>query len=178
MKVCSKCKKLKPVGKFYVNRRAKDGLASECKLCHNEASRKWSKANPERDKENRRKWHKANPEKAKESVRKWKRANPEEAKKIARRARLISSYGLTTEEYDKLLKKQGGVCAICGRYRRESRYGRLCVDHNHSTGEVRGLVCSLCNIAIGAVQEDLATLRKMIVYLSKPSKKKKIFGQA
>lgn len=62
------------------------------------------------------------------------------------------TYGLEAGEYDRRYKAQGGKCAICqvatGAYR------RLAVDHNHSTGTVRGLLCSPCNQFIGRLRDS------------------------
>lgn len=57
---------------------------------------------------------------------------------------------LTNAEYDGLLERQGGVCAVCG----EKREGRLVVDHDHETGKVRGLLCNFCNVALGFFRDD------------------------
>lgn len=73
-------------------------------------------------------------------------------------------YGITLEEYEAMLLKQGGVCAICGLTERVE--GRaLAVDHCHATGAVRGLLCSACNIALGKFEDDTERLRKAITYL-------------
>ena len=57
-------------------------------------------------------------------------------------------YGLSKKEYLNLLKDQLGCCAICGRSQEELS-GKLCVDHNHETQRVRGLLCKKCNVAVG-----------------------------
>lgn len=74
-----------------------------------------------------------------------------------RRAHLRHRYGIEVEHYETLLKKQRGKCAICKRPPSEenTRPGArpyLCIDHDHSTGEVRGLLCNDCNIAIGRIR--------------------------
>jgi hypothetical protein len=78
-----------------------------------------------------------------------------------RDGKLKRLYGISTAEYDALLAKQGGVCAIC----RKRSKGRLCVDHCHVTGTVRGLLCSACNIALGSLKDDLASLVAALAYL-------------
>jgi len=75
--------------------------------------------------------------------------------------KLYRLHRLTKDEYEELVRKQKGVCAICEQPPRT----RLCVDHNHITGEVRGLLCHRCNSAIGHAQDDVTILRKMIRYL-------------
>jgi len=73
-------------------------------------------------------------------------------------------YGLTLEDYEKLLEAQKGVCAICKKSYRDG--GRnLSVDHNHISGKVRGLLCDSCNRAIGVFKDDILTLQNAIVYL-------------
>ena len=78
-----------------------------------------------------------------------------------RRAWLKHYYGITPEEYDALLERQGGLCAIC----RERPPEKLCVDHCHITDLVRGLLCRLCNFGLGHFKDDLGRLRAAIAYL-------------
>lgn len=74
---------------------------------------------------------------------------------------LMRFYKMTPEEYKKLYEKQTGRCAICFG---ESKI-KLCVDHNHSTGKVRGLLCKKCNSGIGLLQENTEFLYRAIKYL-------------
>jgi Recombination endonuclease VII len=78
-----------------------------------------------------------------------------------RTALLKRRYGISPAEYDALLAKQGGACAIC---RRRAK-GRLCVDHCHVTGMVRGLLCNECNGALGYLKDDQASLVAALAYL-------------
>lgn len=81
-----------------------------------------------------------------------------------RRKHLLRTYGMTPEQYDAMLEAQGGVCAICKRPER-IKGRRLCVDHCHSTGEVRGLLCNACNIALGKLEDNLESIKVAIKYL-------------
>lgn len=72
--------------------------------------------------------------------------------------------GLTEEEYDKLLAKQGGVCAGCLK---PPTNRRLCVDHDHKTGEIRGLLCFQCNYGLGWLKDDPERLERLAAYLRK-----------
>lgn len=74
-------------------------------------------------------------------------------------ARLRTEYGLTTEDYENLQVAQQWRCAICEKEK------QLIVDHNHSTGKVRGLLCNPCNQALGLFKDDPARLRSAIAYL-------------
>lgn len=74
---------------------------------------------------------------------------------------LKMNYGITLEEYNTKLNSQMGVCAIC--YKSTKR--TLSVDHNHTTGKIRGLLCHNCNVALGLLKEDKNILNRMIDYL-------------
>ena len=75
------------------------------------------------------------------------------AKKLADRwRRLRRVYGISRDEYEALLARQGGVCGICRKPPQEP----LCVDHSHATGRVRGLLCRKCNTALGSLDDDVA----------------------
>ena len=72
-------------------------------------------------------------------------------------------YGVTKEQYEEMLSRQGGVCALC--YLKCKTGKRLAIDHCHTTGRVRGLLCFNCNLAIGKAQENPTILRRMAQYL-------------
>lgn len=80
----------------------------------------------------------------------------------SRDAYLRARYGITAEEYDRMLAEQGGVCAICHRPQTGKR---LAVDHDHSTGAVRKLLCVACNVSLGALGEDVERLMAAISYI-------------
>lgn len=89
---------------------------------------------------------------------------------INRRLRLRKFYGLTEAQYDFLAAQQGGVCAICGEPEiRTIRGARtpLIVDHCHESGEVKGLLCYRCNLALGYFRERPALLRSAAGYLER-----------
>ena len=72
-------------------------------------------------------------------------------------------YGITKEDYTGILEKQNSCCAICGT----SGTRKLCVDHNHDTGKVRGLLCDMCNSALGFFKDSKLTLSSAVEYLEK-----------
>lgn len=84
----------------------------------------------------------------------------------ARERHLWICYRLTEEEYAAVLAFQGGVCAGCGR---PPNGINLAVDHDHKTGRIRGLLCWLCNRAIGIVRDKAQTLTRLGLYLAVPS---------
>ena len=77
-------------------------------------------------------------------------------------------YGMTLEDYNKILLFQGGVCKICGLTDESGR--RLNVDHCHKTGVVRGLLCRKCNTAIGLFRDDPTIIRMAAQYLESANK--------
>ncbi len=84
------------------------------------------------------------------------------------RANQLRRYGLTIDSYEALLQAQGRACAICGDTNPKNYRGRnesFCVDHDHVTGKVRGLLCNLCNNGIGALGDDPERVRAALAYL-------------
>lgn len=81
-----------------------------------------------------------------------------------RRSHLRNKYGITLEQYNDMLKKQKECCAICSRHQSEFKT-RLAVDHNHATGEIRGLLCSYCNHRIVGRHRNGDLLRRIADYV-------------
>jgi hypothetical protein len=144
MKKCSICKVEKDFNEFPFQNKKENKLMSACKNCksniqkekrinNNEWQRQKDRDNYQKFKERRilyaREYRKQNPQKIRES-------------------NLKSKYGITQLDYDKMLISQNNKCAICDRDMH--KYGKIfCVDHNHSTGNVRGLLCDPCNYGLG-----------------------------
>ena len=89
-----------------------------------------------------------------------------EVKARARTNSYKTKYGITINKYDEMLKQQNGVCKLCGSAESKRGDHRLMVDHDHVTGEVRGLLCNPCNAAIGLLGDNISTLQNAINYLS------------
>jgi hypothetical protein len=83
-----------------------------------------------------------------------------------RRRRRLALYGLSIDDYERMAREQDGRCAICGGSQsRVDSDGALVVDHDHLTGKVRGLLCTLCNTGLGAMRDDPAILLAALRYL-------------
>lgn len=95
----------------------------------------------------------------KETVRQWQADNPEK-----RHAQRIRKYGLTPATFKALMKSQGWACAICGHTTVSERMFPM-VDHCHSTGKVRGILCSNCNMGLGKFKDSQELLTRAIAYL-------------
>ena len=81
---------------------------------------------------------------------------------------LKTIYKISMDEYNKILEKQNGLCAICSRPETSIVRGKiplLSVDHDHNTGKIRGLLCAFCNHGIGRFRDDIDLMKKAIKYL-------------
>ena len=125
-----------------------------------EYSKKYYKENKEKFIENGKKYREKNSEKTKEKAKIWRIKNPEKVKENW----LKRKYGITLKDYYLLLEKQNYKCAICGSDN-PKRDKFFCVDHDHKTGEVRGLLCFICNTSLGGFGDNIRTLEAAINYL-------------
>jgi hypothetical protein len=156
-----------------------------------EYDKKWTAENPEKVKAAKRRWREknrdriaaegkakraANREKLDAAKRAWEAANPElvsmqrTRRRIKRMNTMVNSglryhYSVTLQNYNEILEIQEGVCAICGELRTTSRINRLVVDHDHESGELRGLLCHRCNCGLGYFGDNLANMRRAVAYL-------------
>lgn len=146
-RTCSRCKECLPIASFSRNATRKDGLQSQCKSCSKKSNREWYDRHA--DKQRARS----------AEIRSRPGFSAQTHASYIRR-----TYGIDAEEYGRLLASQGGGCAIClapacttGR--------RLSVDHCHTTGAVRGLLCQPCNSGLGQYRDSPALLREAALYL-------------
>lgn len=154
-KYCGKCFNWKPVTEFNSNNTKWDKLHSPCKSCTNIDSKQWHKNNQEHHREYLKQWHENHPEYLKQ----WRENHPNNVYFIS----IKHSYGITREEWVNLYQSLDGKCAICGNPFKNQRDCHT--DHNHTTGQIRQLLCSNCNKLIGRVYEDVSILASMINYL-------------
>lgn len=83
-----------------------------------------------------------------------------------RKHHLMSTYGISLEQYQDLLKQQDNSCGVCGKHKSEEKKN-FHVDHNHETGEIRGLLCNYCNRRVIGRHKDPEIFRKAASYLDK-----------
>jgi hypothetical protein len=95
----------------------------------------------------------------------WRQENKQATAAIQRRSNLKRLYGITQEEHDAMLASQGGECALCGSDSPNSANASWAVDHCHSTGRVRGILCHPCNTALGLLKDNTDTLLRAVDYL-------------
>jgi hypothetical protein len=138
-KVCSNCGDTKEEVEFYKHSANPSGLEYRCKVCTNTKNSLYQKT--------------------------------KSGKLSRRKSGIMNRFGLTLIAYDKLLKDQGGTCAICKGPEtvllKSGMLKHLAVDHCHKTGQVRGLLCHHCNVAIGSLKDSVELLKVTIMYLEK-----------
>lgn len=86
-------------------------------------------------------------------------------KEYRKNQKLKNSYGITLVQFNEMFASQEGKCACCKTHQAELKKP-LCLDHRHSDGQVRGLLCFGCNIALGFVKENTKTLKNLIIYIN------------
>lgn len=134
-RICSACSEKKPISEFNRNKSKPGGYTTQCKDC--------VKAYRDSNKEY------------------YSNYNSQYRKRYPHtyQRHLKYTYGLSPEQYESLATQQSYLCLIC------NKEAKLVVDHCHSTGQVRGLLCQKCNTALGKFNEDTAILRRAIAYL-------------
>lgn len=159
MKKCSICKEMKEESCFAFQNKKLNKLMSACKDCNNKKQREFRKNNPELQKEIDRKAYQRQKAHRVEYARKYRKNNPEKTMDT----NLKSKYGITRNEYLKILESQDFKCAICGKP--QSEHSRnFALDHNHKSGKIRGIVCDGCNYGIGFLENHF---EKYFKYLKK-----------
>lgn len=140
MKICRICKLEKPLEDFHKARTTKDRLMTRCRMCDHSAKQEYKTANYER------------------------------IRIVERNSYLIRTYGITLKEYQETNAVQNSTCAICSKPETAVYLGKLrslSVDHNHTTGKVRGLLCQKCNTALGMLDENKNSIDNLISYLKR-----------
>src|SRR5271167_40528 len=112
----------------------------------------YQKLHKEEVNERHRKWYKKNAKKLGEQKKAWRAKNPKKVIGI----KLKNRYGITIEQFEEMLIKQNGLCAICNNLPEEGK--RLNVDHDHKTNKVRALLCRNCNLLIGHANDQINLL--------------------
>ena len=142
--ICTKCKVSKKVTDFYKDTRRKNGITSWCREC----------------------W------KIQEAIRREK-LGP----KGRKNRKLKNLYGINIEQYQEMLKEQNNLCAVCGNKEsmvnsKSNKVQKLCVDHDHTTGKVRGLLCTACNKGLGILKDNPDIVLRGYNYLIKYEEEK------
>lgn len=157
--ICPQCGLELPLTEVYFPKdsKRKHGLSSWCRPCSRrkkrESNARIKQSDPEAWLERRRAY-----------VASYKVRYPERVRASDRRQKLRGKFGITEEEYQALLAKQNGCCAICGDHPDKKA---LAVDHCHDSGQIRGLLCGKCNTALGLMDDNAQRLAAASEYLNR-----------
>lgn len=157
MKKCTRCITQKPMSDFRKSTRGP--LCSWCRQCERDYQKGIYKKNPELAKVRATNWR----EKYAAKVSELRKQNREKyyATEIAKK------YGMTKKQAAEMIESQGAECKACGvRFDKAKPLLRRNLDHCHTTGRVRGFLCSRCNTVAGLVQDDAIILGKIAIYLN------------
>ena len=146
-KLCPMCKLDLPLSSYQKAMGRKNNVQAYCKQCTNQKNREHYSGDP----------------KAIEKRRKREARRLEKDPMVKRRAELLRVYGITLEEWYDIYDSQNGVCAICKQECKTRK--SLSVDHDHETGDIRGLLCNRCNRALGLFRDDPEVLKNATRYL-------------
>ncbi len=161
MKKCNMCRESKAECEFYGNKKSRDGLAHKCKECSRKSLLLWQQKNREKVRERNRQWQRLNPEKKKASDRNWRANNDKKYREYNKQWEKGNRFLVALQASRYWAKKLGyascsaikedleaaftGKCHTCGAAE-ATLSSRLCVDHDHKTGEFRGWLCRACNL--------------------------------
>ncbi len=119
--------------------------------------------------------YKNDPDKFKNRTREWRKKHGNLVREREREYRLLRRYGITMEQRDALIESQDGKCALCDcvltdlRLPSPSGHNYPCIDHDHKTGKVRGILCVGCNRALGRLGDSVDSIQKVLNYLEAQS---------
>lgn len=144
MKKCNQCSETLPLENFY-KRNDSTKYQNKCKKCMDKNYKNYYKNNSE------------------------KILNQQQTQSLDKRREqeYLRKYNMTLNEWNSIFESQNFSCAICGTKNFTGAGFKPHVDHNHSNGKIRGLLCADCNHGIGKLKEDISILYKAIEYLKK-----------
>jgi hypothetical protein len=179
-KKCSKCKQWKLLTDFSIDTGdTKTGYSYICKNCtsirskiyyikNKEQKKKYRIEHREKYKKYLKKYRDEHKEKSIKTSKEYYYSHKEQILEYKRKYKkdIYRPYNMTIDDYKEMYINQLGNCLVCGKHK-----DKLCVDHDHKTGEVRGLLCSRCNSGLAYI-DDLLFLENALKYVNNPNKKK------
>jgi len=160
-KKCARCGQIKKLEDFPRKAVTKSGYYSYCKKCCSDYIRNHHEMFRERWKKYRQK----NKKSRSEYNKKYRQGeHRKERLKAMQDSHRFANYGVDAEEYNTMFDLQNGCCAICGKSQLEFKRS-FGVDHNHKTGQVRGLLCGRCNLGTGSFYDDPELVFEAFLYL-------------
>lgn len=144
-KKCTKCDQIQPISEFYEDKRRPGKHQSRCRRCYAEYGRQRAQQIDGAA---------------------WQRQYRQVAPLRVFERKLKREFGISLSQYESLLQQKEGKCWCCGRQEPGGMSGKWHVDHDHSTGVVRGILCHFCNTGIGLLGDTVDGVQNAIHYLS------------
>lgn len=169
---CATCASMKELMEFSLDKTQSTGRDASCRVCTRKAAKAYYLAHRDEQRskarERARKRRLKFREECKRKDREYFLKNRDTLRTKRHKRAVMERYGITHQQFDELIASHGGKCAICGDS--ETRQNNwfiyhLCVDHDHKSGRVRGLLCTNCNRLLGAAKDSIYVLEKAILYL-------------
>lgn len=168
-KKCPKCLRELSTTEFCKDKTHRLGRTSHCKDCARATGKAWHSKNAAYVRERNRRYVQTHRERHNQNGQRWAKNNPEKYARMRLKSTIKRFYGMTLEEYGALVVISENRCGICSKACPKGR--RLPIDHDHSTREVRGLLCPQCNTLLSKVEECPDWLVKAQAYLMNPPAK-------
>jgi hypothetical protein len=180
MKTCSKCQTPKSLKDFSVCRKSADGRDGWCRTCKKNATDLWRAAHEQQTADYRKEWRRTHRplvlaekeryrqrhlERARQQVRAAHQKNGQVYRRRRYFALIEERYGLTEAQIQEQSQKQNHLCLLCHKKQKCGKRQRLYVDHDHTTGKFRGLLCFSCNSMLGFAKDNIEVLQEAIQYL-------------
>ena len=168
-KVCSRCRVEKDVEEFGVCRRTKDGRLCYCKKCYKQYRAEYAARNRDMYRRSTAKYRAKYPERVKKVQSRYRARNADRLKYYWKEWK----YGVSMGDFEQMFMATGGSCYICGLAMKRFGQGSnaACIDHDHKSGFVRGLLCNNCNSGLGHFEDMVDRLYAAIKYLMNAKRK-------
>lgn len=150
-KRCRCCQETKAASAFRIL--TSGNLVGQCMSCVKDYTHRHYITNKEKRKEQQKAYAILHPQRMRDAFLRWR----------------CKKWGISVSQYCALEQAQNNKCAICKQPQSGIGKQRLCIDHNHTTGKVRGLLCDPCNKMLGHIKDSVETLSNALEYLKKDS---------
>ena len=148
-----------------------------CEICRRDYEKQYAKDNADKIKAYREIYLKEHEDKIKKQAKEYRDSHKDQIhvyqkehqvkNRMRKRAYwTLKRYGITVEYFEQMFEKQKGCCLGCGIHQDDLKKS-LNIDHDHSTGKVRGLLCNPCNLLLGRIEKDIKVARRLIRYILK-----------
>ena len=167
IKICTKCKIEKNINEFNKCSRNRDGRDYVCADCKAEGKREYYTENVERERKKRRDYGIKHKIERAEYGKQYKEKNRKRIRLDCRNYYYLKTHGISLKQKEQMIVDQDYKCLSCGTDLRLVAHDKTCVDHDHKSGKIRGILCHHCNVCLGLLGEDVNRVYKLAEYIIK-----------